>query len=82
VETGTVINNDAKKWIRTQAMGQCLKENSTLTILNRKSFAKTEARFGENPMMFETLPMESLDIDDQPQWDQAEAVALYQRNKL
>lgn len=81
-EDGSAINHDPDNLIRTQDLEPWFEENSNLYIFNRESFAKTEARIGEKPMMFETPPMESLDIDDQPQWDQAEAVALYQRNKL
>ena len=78
---GSAINHDPDNLIRTQDLEPWFEENSNLYIFSRDSFAKTQARIGEQPMMFETPPMESLDIDDQPQWDQAEAVALYGRNK-
>ena len=78
---GSAINHDPDNLIRTQDLEPWFEENSNLYIFSRESFAKTQARIGEQPMMFETPPMESLDIDDQPQWDQAEAVALYGRNK-
>ena len=79
---GSAINHDPDNLIRTQDLEPWFEENSNLYIFSRDSFAKTQARIGEKPIMFETPPMESLDIDDQPQWDQAEAVALYQRDNL
>ena len=54
--------------------------NSNLYIFDRASFAKTDARIGARPTMFETPPLESVDIDNADQWAIAEALALYQRN--
>ena len=79
---GSAINHDPDVLLRTQDLEPWFEENSNLYIFNRESFSRTNARIGKKPILFETPPMESLDIDDQPQWEQAEAVALYKGQKL
>ena len=74
---GSAVNHDPSHLIRTQDLEPWYEENSNLYVFNRASFAGTGARIGHRPMMMETSLMESLDIDDQPQWDLAQAVALY-----
>tara|TARA_R110002049_G_scaffold88041_1_gene222647 strand:- start:1 stop:696 length:696 start_codon:yes stop_codon:yes gene_type:complete len=79
---GSAINHDPDVLLRTQDLEPWFEENSNLYIFYRESFSRTNARIGKKPILFETPPMESLDIDDQPQWEQAEAVALYKGQKL
>lgn len=76
-ENGTPVNHDPDNLIRTQDLEPWFEENSNMYIFSRGSFAKTSARIGKKPMMYETSLMESIDIDDHPQWELAEAVALY-----
>lgn len=74
------VNHDPDNLIRTQDLEPWFEENSNLFIFNRESFAKTDARIGAKPAMFETPPLESIDIDTANQWMLAEAVALYDKN--
>ena len=74
-EDGSPVNHDPNVLMRTQDLEPWLEENSNLYIFNRESFAKTNARIGAKPMMFETPRIESADIDDQEGWDIAETLA-------
>ena len=71
------VNHDPDNLIRTQDLEPWYEENSNLYIFNRDSFAKTAARIGAKPTMYETPPLESIDIDNADQWALAEAVALH-----
>src|SRR5690606_8507206 len=65
---GRPINHDPNNLVRTQDLEPWFEENSNLYLFDRASFASTAARIGKRPMMFETPPLESVDIDDQTQW--------------
>lgn len=73
---GSAVNHDPDNLIRTQDLEPWFEENSNLYIFSRDSFAKTGARIGKNPILFETPRMESADIDDQVGWTMAEIFAL------
>jgi CMP-N-acetylneuraminic acid synthetase len=73
---GTAVNHDPDNLIRTQDLEPWFEENSNLYIFSGDSFAKTDARIGKNPVLFETPRMESADIDDQVGWTIAEVFAL------
>lgn len=77
---GSPVNHDPANLIRTQDLEPWFEENSNLYIFSKESFARTQARIGASPAMFETPPLESVDIDNQEQWAIAEALALYNRN--
>ena len=74
-EDGSPVNHDPNVLMRTQDLEPWLEENSNLYIFNRESFARTNARIGAKPVMFETPRIESADIDDQEGWDIAETLA-------
>ncbi len=76
---GSAVNHDPDNLIRTQDLEPWYEENSNLYIFNRNSFAKTHARIGKNPVLFETPRTESADIDDQIGWKMAEIYALSQQ---
>ena len=69
------VNHDPQNLVRTQDLEPWYEENSNLYIFTRESFAKTQARIGAQPRMFETPKWESVDIDDQADWDMAEILA-------
>lgn len=73
------VNHDPDNLIRTQDLEPWFEENSNAFIFSRDSFAKTDARIGAKPAMYETPPLESIDIDTADQWMLAEAVALYDK---
>jgi CMP-N-acetylneuraminic acid synthetase len=74
----TPINHNPKELLRTQDLEPYFEENSNLYIFSRASFAKTNARIGERPVLFETPRIESIDIDDEEGWKIAEAITFYQ----
>lgn len=76
-QDGSAVNHDPNNLIRTQDLEPWYEENSNLYIFTAESFASTHARIGRQPMMFETPRLESIDIDDQVDWQLAEAVAQY-----
>lgn len=76
-QDGSAVNHDPNHLIRTQDLEPWYEENSNLYIFTAASFATTDARIGQHPIMVETPRLESIDIDDQIDWQLAEAVAQY-----
>lgn len=76
----TPVNHDPNNLVRTQDLEPWFEENSNLYIFTSDSFAKTSARIGEKPMMFESPEFESVDIDSPSDWDFAEVTAQYLKN--
>ncbi len=70
------VNHDPDNLVPTQELEPWYEENSCLYIFSRDSFARTKARIGERPAIFETPRMESADIDNASEWYQAEITAL------
>ncbi|MBX3746971.1 MAG: acylneuraminate cytidylyltransferase family protein [Verrucomicrobiae bacterium] len=73
---GSAVNHDPDNLIRTQDLEPWFEENSNLYLFGRTSFAATQARIGRKPVLFETPPLESADIDDATGWMHAEVLAL------
>lgn len=71
------VNHDPDNLIRTQDLETWYEENSCLYIFTKESFHKNNARISNNPKMFITPQMESIDIDEPSDWYMAEAIALY-----
>ena len=76
-EDGSPINHDPDNLLRTQDLEPWYEENSCLYLFSRDSFARTNARIGERPELFETPPLESFDIDGQSDWALAELIATH-----
>ena len=74
---GTAVNHDPDNLIRTQDLEPWYEENSNLYIFTRDSFAKTNARIGKKPMLYEGPQFESIDIDTPQDWDFAVVAARY-----
>lgn len=74
---GSPINHDPNNLVRTQDLEPWYEENSNLYIFNRESFQKTNARIGVKPLLYEGPRLESIDIDDQDDWDFAMITAKY-----
>jgi CMP-N-acetylneuraminic acid synthetase len=72
---GSAVNHDPNNLIRTQDLEPWFEENSCLYYFTRESFAKTGARIGTRPLMMETPPLESLDIDEPHDWELVSALA-------
>lgn len=75
-ENGAPVNHDPENLLRTQDLEPWYEENSNLYIFSRKSFASTNARIGNAPILFETPTIESQDIDNKIDWRIAEIMAL------
>lgn len=73
---GSPVNHDPNNLVRTQDLEPWYEENSNLYLFTPASFAKSQARIGTNPLMFETPHLESADIDDATGWHLAEIIAL------
>ncbi|MBB5520086.1 CMP-N-acetylneuraminic acid synthetase [Amphiplicatus metriothermophilus] len=71
---GEAINHDPKNLVRTQDLPPYLEENSVGYVFTPASFAKTGARIGEKPLLFETPALESIDIDEPFDWFIAESI--------
>jgi len=71
------VNHDPDNLVRTQDLEPWFEENSNLYIFSRDSFAKTNARIGKQPMLFESEKFESIDIDTPEDWDFAVVAAGY-----
>ena len=80
-EDGSAVNHDPNNLVRTQDLEPWYEENSNLYIFSADSFAGTSARIGLKPVMFQTPKLESIDIDDQTDWDVAELVCHYLTEK-
>lgn len=76
-EDCSAVNHDPDNLIRTQDLEPWFEENSNLYIFTKESFAKTNARIGKQPMMFESPKFESIDIDTPEDWDFALVAARY-----
>jgi len=73
-EDGSPVNHDPANLIRTQDLEPWFEENSCLYVFSRDNFLATNARIGNNPLMFETPHLESVDIDDEHDWRMAAAL--------
>lgn len=71
------VNHDPKNLIPTQNLEPWYEENSNLYIFTSESFERTGARIGQNPMMYESLAFESIDIDTPSDWDFAVVAARF-----
>ncbi len=71
------VNHDPENLIPTQNLEPWFEENSNLYIFTASSFAKTRARIGKQPMMYEGPYFESIDIDTPTDWDFAVVAARY-----
>ena len=74
-EDGTAVNHDPENLIPTQELEPWYEENSNLYLFTKKSFEKTKARIGVQPMMYESPRLEAIDIDTPEDWDLALAAA-------
>jgi len=77
----SAVNHDPDNLIRTQDLEPWFEENSNLYIFSRASFAKTKARIGKQPMMYEGPYFESIDIDTPQDWDFAVVAARFMQEQ-
>ncbi len=75
------VNHDPDNLIPTQDLEPWFEENSNLYIFTASSFAKTNARIGKQPMMYEGPYFESIDIDTAADWDFAVIAARFMQEQ-
>jgi CMP-N-acetylneuraminic acid synthetase len=75
------VNHDPDNLIPTQNLEPWFEENSNLYIFTTGSFAKTKARIGKQPMMYEGPYFESIDIDTPADWDFAVIAARFMQEQ-
>lgn len=73
-EDGTAVNHDPAVLLRTQDLAPVFLENSTLYLFTRAVLEERHNRIGVAPLLFETDPAESLDIDTESDFRLAEQV--------
>lgn len=74
-ETGDPLNHDPQELLRTQDLPPLYEENSNLYLFSRTSFvAAGNSRVGLRPRMFVMSKIEAIDIDDEEDWQIAEAL--------
>ena len=76
---GTPLNHDPDNLVRTQDLEPWFEENSNLYLFTKQSFAASGARIGRRPLMLETEPFESTDIDTPSDWALAEVLVEHLR---
>jgi CMP-N-acetylneuraminic acid synthetase len=62
---GKAINHDPRVLLQTQDLPPVYEENSCLYLFTAATLAKKGTRIGETPILFETDPEESWDIDEE-----------------
>jgi CMP-N-acetylneuraminic acid synthetase len=78
----TPVNHDPDNLVRTQDLEPWFEENSCMYLFTRESFKSTGARIGRSPEMLVIPPAEAIDIDEQFQWDVAEALLEKQNREV
>jgi CMP-N-acetylneuraminic acid synthetase len=78
-EKGRGVNHDPKVLLRTQDLPPLFEENSSLYLFTDETLKTRGTRIGERPMMFETDPEESWDIDTEFEFAIAEFLLARRR---
>lgn len=78
---GRPINHDLRVMLRTQDLTPVYEENSCIFLFTRKSFELENNRIGRNPFMFEMDKEESLDIDEEFDFELVRCVIQNQKAK-
>ena len=78
---GKAINHDPAVLVRTQDLPPLFLENSCLYLFSRKSLEQHKSRIGDRPILFEVPRGEALDIDDEAEFELAEALFLLRASR-
>ncbi len=71
------VNHDPRELIPTQDLEPLFLENSNFYIFSRSSFAVHDRRIGEDPGLFEMDPIEAVDIDEERDFQMAQALSVF-----
>ncbi len=75
------INHNANILLRTQELPPYFEENSCIYIFPRNVLAERHNRIGQRPFLFEMDPFEAQDIDEEINFQVAEAIFHARQNK-
>ena len=74
--TGRPINHDPQLLLRTQDLDPVFEENSCLYIFEQQLFRQRRNRLGQRPLLYEIDSQDAWDIDDEWDFQVAEALLL------
>jgi CMP-N-acetylneuraminic acid synthetase len=69
---GKALNHDPKVLLQTQDLPPVYEENSCIYLFTTESLKKNKTRIGASPILFETSPEESWDIDEESDFKMVE----------
>jgi CMP-N-acetylneuraminic acid synthetase len=78
---GKAINHDPKILLQTQDLPPVYEENSCIYLFTAESLRKNKTRIGASPILFETDPEESWDIDEEIDFKMVESVLKARQGK-
>ena len=78
-QLGRAVNHNPAMLMRTQDLPPLWEENSLLYIFKAQDLFQSHTRIGKRPLMFETPPCESHDIDTPADWDMVAALMAARR---
>lgn len=77
---GRPINHNKNELKRTQDLNAIFERNANIYLFSKVSFSKTKNRIGLNPFMYEMNKIESIDIDEETDFTQAELLYKHINN--
>jgi CMP-N-acetylneuraminic acid synthetase len=78
---GQPVNHNPSRLLRTQDLPPLLEENSCLYIFRRADLLRRRNRIGERPLVFELEAREAWDIDEELDFQFAEFLFRWQRDR-
>lgn len=76
---GIAINHDPRILLQTQDLPPVYEENSCIYLFTAESLQMHKTRIGANPILFETAPEESWDIDEESDFKIVETLIQSQK---
>jgi N-acylneuraminate cytidylyltransferase len=71
---GRPVNHDPDHLVKTQDLTPIFEENSCIYMFTRETFLRRRSRIGENPMFFPIDSIVAVDIDEESDFQMAEAL--------
>ena len=73
-QSGKPVNHDPEELRRTQDLEPVYEENSCMYLFDKSTLAECGSRIGKRPMLYEIPKLEAHDIDDEQDFQIAEAL--------
>lgn len=80
-QNGKAINHDPKVLIQTQDLPPVYEENSCIYIFPPETLQQNRTRIGKHPILFETDPQESWDIDEEIDFKMVEMIVAARKQE-